>query len=530
MSVELAVITGLKRDINTKLGLTRDFNLTAGEDISEGELLTIGGDGKGYLKYRPNKSTLIDGIRSTLQIPTVAINKLNYRNTLLMNSVFKTTNGYIGVTSGLYDTVPGANDVSIFYGYLDSLNNPQIVTQNVENMAIRDSYNNSGRWRHYQGFLHQIDNNNYILFELFYTDYYDGSAWHYETHLYYRNITLDESTQSISVSSSTELINDDASGCSDDWDFHNCTALVSYDASTIFFVFSAKTQVARIAIDSSNNVSVANNNTTATAANANDGILYVDDGTNKGWLLFANFNAGHIYSILSNTATDVTDARTIATTDADYQITFIRQLDTNKILAKSGDDLYVFEYNTDATVKSNSKISCTNFAPNEVVIPYYRNMGTPNAYNDNGAYIFAVPTYNEMPLDNEYPNRAQYIIKLYQDSAGNYFADKVFKIAGHTNYPSYLTALPDGDFSAFTPVVQNASNNYEIANYKIGLDLGLDTPTFRVNLFAKTGGTAGNTLTATTTDIPIAMTINPGEQKGHFVGIASNLALPLKGE
>ena len=541
MSVELAVISGLRHEIKTNLGLVREYTTTAGEDVNAGDLVKIGTDGNAYLKYRPNKSEIIDKAQALIDNTQMTRFDKLYDNVYGSNSfvippTVETANGYLGVASTLgEDGGNNYNTETLFYVYPDSSGNSAIVTQSVYNAPVRDTYNNRGRWRHYNGFLQKIDNTNHILYEIFYTDYYDGSNWHYETHVYYRNVTLDETNKTITISDSTQLLNVAKTGTANDWHFNSAISLFAYDSSTAYFVFPGNTEVARFAVDSSNSVSVAVDTTNATnATTASYFALYVDDGTTKGYIWS---NGTTIYGITANNATDATKLRDIATTDPDYNMQIVRNLDTNLVLFAQGADntLYIIKYNPDGTAAFVKKITCTNFNPAAISrLNYYRNITTPYAYKEaDGSYTATLNTTlfiadEELGVNN-YIN---YVVKITTDSSGNYYAEKLYETRNNSiQNQSPVTKFTD-NYSIAASAFITADHAAGIEVSDVYLDTGVNVATFNIpDLFAKTAATAGNPVTIATTTTPIPMTINPGEVKGNFVGVSTGVALQIdKGE
>ena len=521
MSALMAAFSGLRKEIAEKLGLVREFKFTAGEDINIGSKIAIGSDGKAYTKETFDEFNIleeVDFLRKDNNTTYIAgCDSLENGNSLTL------VNNY-----GYNNSVSNEWTLDLIYTYYEDGD----LKSKLTNVAYAEGYQYSdGDNYKYQGLqspiLHKIDSTHYLV-AWFYNEYKrSGGSYYYDNRVRARIITIDDT--SISLSGVTELqyyTDSSTTGYA-----YPSYKFLPFDAKNIFAYLRIGKDLLKITIADDYSISIQKINDDVNYSNYiyEAVVPLTNENGDKAVMAIPYFNTTN-KKLLINSA-DNTDFTQVDKSDDEQFSSSNRSwvIDFNKIIVYDKGNLYLLEYNIDATLKTRSTINC-NF---DVGLFVFIQTSSQDffAYKQDNKYILAVTIpqvsgeiYEDSSSNSIRKNNDVIIITITQDG-DNYVASLIGKIPDmsySTTIRPALTKVQD----TFV-VVSGGWRDYD-STYDIVKNVAIKTSDLiakKVELYAKNSASTGEEVVCFTSDVPINLDISLGEFKNGFVGIAENKAL-----
>jgi len=530
MSVELAAISGLKKSINEKFALTRDFTFTAGMDINKGEYIAIGTDGQAYSKYIPDNSKVLGEAGYSLSQPVTY--------SIMCGSYTVDNTHVLTLINNVYWNANYSNEWRL-HAVLSYEDADGSIKQAVAQITAIDSYTSTSSPYYYRGLyahLHQIDATTYMAFWNVAQRYYDGSAYSYANYIYYVPITIDVANNTISVGSTTTLYSDTNNaivGSYYPWYY----TWLPFSQSQLYFHQQNTNTLHKITIDTTH---ISASLTSNTAISVNDYIYNaVVPLVNGGFLAVCQYYANHYkFTITDATATDFTSTQIASSSAEDIRPGSISiSFDVGKILVQDlqkTDKLYVMEYDATGALSAKKDVTLNGFGVADILVSqnYYKSMPYKDADGNIWISFRSSQACNECWYQSPGGASGNYnyksiIVKFYQGINGAWFADKMFEIMNSTGSAQPQMAEINGKYILISGAYR-AFNNVSILTIPFIINNGAAVSTYPTSLVAKDNVLSGTQVLATTPDYPIAITCTAGEKVGDYVGVDTNLALPIK--
>jgi hypothetical protein len=524
MSVVLAGISALRKTLNEKLALTRDFSFTAGEDLSTGQMVAIGSDGKAYKNSASATTEVLEEVvfstNKNIGGTTYTAGQYSFgEKALILLHNYSTDNN-----------TSNEDQLSLYLTYAD--NNDQLQAVKTDIHAI-DGYSNSGsNWTYNTiqvPYMQKIDDTHFLITWLQIYHHYDGSSHSYNNYMYgvIATIDIDSNTINLSSKKSTSY----CTGSAVNSYVPSSFKILPINSTTVFgYACYSSGYLMKLVVDPTNNydISIATVNTSLATASCSIYNSIVDLGTGGVMMISSNFS--NKWVIPSDSATDFTQVD-VSDGESAYTYGYSFPLDIQKILVYDKGNLYVFEYNTDGSLANKKKVNL-DFDSGLLSKIYFNGQYFLPYKDTNDDYYLTLSTnltgdkvYTSTATDSVRLNHKEVIIKISIDTDGNYSATNLGIISNMGKSTSILPA-----FTKIGNYFVTANDGYRsyTSCYNILKKIQIKTDGIikkKVELYAKEDATKDSNVTCFTNKTPVALSIDAGTYENGFVGIGNGYAL-----
>ncbi|BAF69594.1 hypothetical protein [Nitratiruptor sp. SB155-2] len=524
MSIELAAISGLKKELGEKVGLVREFDLVAGEDITKGQKVTVGEDGKAYTKLSLAGFNTLEEVLGSFNdneshptLYTAGYSQIDDTRALFLFNRYSTN-----------ANVSNEWQLALTLAYQDANG----ALQTTRSFVIQvDGYTGGSTWTYntiQSPILHKIDDTHYLISWARTYYHYDGSAYIIASYLESCIATLDLTNNTFSIGTVTSSATNSTSG--------GYTGYVSYafkflpvDAGNVFYLEAITQDIWKISVNTTDySITHSSVNTASAFSDLYGSVIPISTG-GSFVVEYANNTSYYKNVITSNTATDVTRVQ-ITSGEVASNVDYIWTLDVQKAIVKNNDGLYINEYNSDATIASQSKLEC-DFDDDVVYIASFSQ--DILSYKDaDGNYLVAFPTYEvgkayADPLSNNVHTAYNVIVaRVYYDSTtSKWYAEKIGEIEGFVaNIGVRPIVAKLGDYFVIASGTWKAYDSFNEVEQRFTYSTD-PIQKHPAKLYARADALAGDTVSCFTPEVPISLGLNVGEKLGQFIGVGNGYAI-----